>query len=169
LSGQELIDERSGQGVALLSSIPESDTVVRRYTQPSTSWATVTPVVLPGYDDPEHFRRRLKAGTVTGEQRRLLSLLHRRIDGLLRKAIVQAGFSQVLADHAEIEWRTSGFWPGTDLAGRYGIPDHLERFSRYHVRLRWRDERNQPVKVPGPVCFGGGRFYGLGLFRGLLS
>ena len=97
-----------------------------------------------------------------------MSLLHRRIDGLLRKAIVQAGF-QVLFTHAEFERRSiSRFWPGTDLAGRYGIPDHLERFSRYHVRLRWRDERNQPVKVPGPVCFGGGRFYGSGLFRGLL-
>ena len=167
LSGQDLVDERSGQPVALLSSIPASNTVVRRYTQPSTSWATVTPVVFPGYDDPDHVRRRLKAGTGADEQKRLLNLLHRRIDGLLRKAIVQAGFSQVLADHADLEWRSTGFWPGTDLARHYGVPEHLRRFSRYHVRLKWCDERGRPVNVPGPICIGGGRFYGLGLFAAL--
>jgi CRISPR-associated protein Csb2 len=167
LSGQELIDEHRKEPVAMLSSISEADGVVRRYTQPSNSWATVTPVVLPGYDDPDHFRRRLKAGTGADEQQRLLNLLHRRIDGLLRKAIVQAGFSQVLADHAEIEWRSSGFWPGTDLARHYRVPEYLNRFSRYHVRLRWRDERSQPVKIFGPICLGGGRFHGLGLFAAL--
>ena len=168
LSGQELIDERSEQPVALLSSmISSSDSVIQRYTRPSTSWATVTPVVLPGYDDPDHFRRRLKAGTGADEQRRLLNLLHRRIDGLLRKAIVQAGFSQVLADHAEIEWRSASFWPGTDLARHYRVPEYLNRFSRYHVRLRWRDERSRPLKIPGPICIGGGRFRGLGLFAAL--
>jgi CRISPR-associated protein Csb2 len=167
LSGQELIDEHLKEPVAMLSSIPELDTVVGRYTQPSTSWATVTPVVLPGYDDPDHFRRRLKAGTGIDEQRRLLNLLHRRIDNLLRKTIVQAGFSQVLAEHADIEWRTSGFWPGTELAGRYGIPDHLKRFPRYHLRLQWRDASQRPVQIPGPICLGGGRFYGLGLFAHL--
>ena len=95
------------------------------------------------------------------------NLLHRRIDGLLRKAIVQAGFSQVLADHADLEWRSTGFWPGTDLARHYGVPEHLRRFSRYHVRLKWCDERGRPVNVPGPICIGGGRFYGLGLFAAL--
>jgi len=164
LSGQELIDEDTKQSVALLSVIPANEKMVRCYTQTAADWATVTPVVLPGYDDPSHFRRRLKKGANAGEQKRLLESLNARIDALLRKAITQAGFSQELADHAELEWRKVGFWPGTELADRYGVPDHLKRFPRYHVKIRWRDARDQPVPVPGPVCFGGGRFYGVGLF-----
>jgi CRISPR-associated protein Csb2 len=94
----------------------------------------------------------------------MLARLSNRIDGLLRKAIVQAGFPEELADRAELEWRKVGFWPGTDLADRYGVPDHLRRFPRFHVKIQWRDARGNAVEVPGPVCFGGGRFYGLGLF-----
>jgi CRISPR-associated protein Csb2 len=168
LSGQDLVDEVTKRPVALLSLIPENDKVVRCYAQTAADWATVTPVVLPGYDDPEHLRRRAKSGTLSSEQqRRVLDRLSDRIDGLLRKAIGQAGFPQELADHAEMEWRKVGFWPGTDLADRYRVPDHLKRFPRFHVRIRWRDARGEPVEVPGPVCFGGGRFYGLGLFAAL--
>jgi hypothetical protein len=28
--------------------------------------------------------------------------------------------------YPELEWRKVGFWPGTDLADRYGVPDHDE-------------------------------------------
>lgn len=48
-----------------------------------------------------------------------------------------------------------------------GVPDHLRRFPCLHVRLYWRDAQGRPVQVPGPVCFGSGRFYGLGLFAAL--
>jgi CRISPR-associated protein Csb2 len=164
LSGQELIDEDKKQPVALLSLIPTTERVVRRYSQSASSWSTVTPVVLPGYDDPAHYRRRLKKGTTAAEQKQLLARLSERTDGLLRKAIMQAGFSKVLADHAEIEWRKGGFWSGVDLADRYGVPDHLRRFPRFHVGIKWRDARGRPVMVSGPICIGGGRFFGLGLF-----
>jgi CRISPR-associated protein Csb2 len=164
LSGCELVDEDKQRPVALLSLIPENERVVRHYTQPAASWATVTPVVLPGYDDPAHYRRRLKRRVSAEEQKQLLDRLDQRVDTLLRKAIAQAGFSQVLSDHAEVEWRKVGFWPGTDLADRYGVPDHLKRFPSVHVRLHWRDAQGRAVQVPGPVCFGSGRFYGLGLF-----
>jgi CRISPR-associated protein Csb2 len=97
----------------------------------------------------------------------MLERLSARIDGLLRKAIVQVGFSQELAEHAQVEWGKVGFWRGTDLADRYGVPDHLKRFPRYHVKIHWRDAQNQPLEIPGPVCFGGGRFYGLALFAAL--
>jgi CRISPR-associated protein Csb2 len=169
LSGQELIDEDKNQAVALLSLLPATEKIVQRYTQPAASWATVTPVVLPGYDDPAHYRRRLEKGVGAEEQRQLLGRLNDRIENLLRKAIPQAGFSQVLADHAALEWRKAGFWPGTDLADRYGVPDHLKRFPRLHVRINWRDAHDRPVQVPGPVCIGGGRFCGLGLFAALTS
>jgi CRISPR-associated protein Csb2 len=164
LSGQELVDQKGKLPVALLSLIPETDKVVRQYTERAASWVTVTPVVLPGYDDSAHYRRRLKRGTSAAEQKQLITRLDRRVDGLLRKAISQAGFSTVLAENAELEWRKVGFWPGADLASRYGVPDHLRRFPRLHVKLHWRGADKRPVQVPGPVCIGGGRFYGLGLF-----
>lgn len=164
MSGQELIDEDQKAPVALLSLIPTTEKVVSHYTKLSTIWATVTPVVLPGYDDPAHYHRRLKRGAGADEEKRLLDRLEDRIVGLLRKAIVQAGFPQVLADFAELDWRKSGFFPGTDSADRYGVPAHLKRFSRYHVKIQWRNARGKPARVSGPVCIGGGRFFGLGLF-----
>ncbi len=163
LSGEELINHDKKR-VAILSPIPSNEGVVRRYTQAAAEWATVTPVVLPGYDDPRHYRRRMKAEIGAEEQKELLGKLEERIDGLLRKAIVQAGYSEALAEYAEIEWRAGGFWTGTDLANRYGVPDHLKRFPRLHVKILWRDADGKPVRVPGPVCLGGGRFYGVGLF-----
>jgi CRISPR-associated protein Csb2 len=163
ISGQELRDENGGRAVALLSLIPGNDKVVRRYTQAGTVWKSVTPVVLPGYDDPRHYRRRMERGVGADEQRRLLEQLDARVDGLLRKAIVQAGFSEDLAANAGLDWRKSGFWPGTEMADRYGVPDHLKRFPRYHVRIQWRDSRGAQVNVPGPICVGAGRFYGVGL------
>ncbi|MGH9345307.1 MAG: type I-G CRISPR-associated protein Csb2 [Terriglobia bacterium] len=164
LSGQELIEEKLARPVALLSLLPKSDKMVQRYLRPAISWATVTPVVLPGYDDPNHYRRRLADRLTADRQRSLLKRLSDRIDGLLRKAIIQAGFPQMLANNAELEWRFTGFWPGSDLANRYGVPPHLKRYARLHVRLGWRDSSKRPIEVPGPVCLGGGRFYGIGLF-----
>jgi CRISPR-associated protein Csb2 len=120
--------------------------------------------VLPGFDDPAHYRRRLKKGTDAQEQKRLLESLQSRTESLIRKAIIQAGFSQTLADHAELEWRKAGFWPGTELADSYTVPNHLKRFPRFHVKIHWRDGANRSVQVPGVVCLGGGRYYGIGLF-----
>lgn len=164
MSGQVLIDENTCQAVAVLSPIPVTDTLVQMYVQRSSIWATVTPVVLPGYDDPAHYRRRLMHGVEAGEQKNLLDRLHGRVDALLRKAVTQAGLSQELADHADFEWRKIGFWPGAELADQYGVPKYLRRFPRFHVRIRWRDAQQRPVSIPGPICLGGGRFCGLGLF-----
>jgi CRISPR-associated protein Csb2 len=166
LSAQEFIDDQK-RAVALLSLVPSMDKTVRYYTQPATQWATVTPVILPGYDDPAHYRRRLKQGISAEEQKKLLVHLDERIERLLRKAIVQAGFSETLADHVQIEWCKAGFWLGTDIVGRYGVPDHLRCFPRWHVKIHWLDAQKRPVEIPGPICIGGGRFYGLGLFAAL--
>ena len=176
LSGRGLIPEKTNiaeikqEPLAILTKInPNIDKIVPYYMPEhgAVTWATVTPVVLPGYDDPAHLRRRLKNTTAAEEQIHLLERLNERIDGLIRKAIVQAGFSQSLADHAEIEWRKVGFWPGTEHADRYGIPDHLKRFPRYHIKIGWYDSKGESVLISGPVCIGGGRYYGLGLFASI--
>jgi CRISPR-associated protein Csb2 len=169
LSGQDLVSERSKEVQAVLAPIMGADNVLASYTRRSESWTTVTPVVLPGYDDPRHYRRRLGSGASGADGKRLIELLDRRIDALLRKAICQAGFSKGLAKHAVLEWRSVGFLPGTQRADRYVLPKHLSRFPRLHVRIHWRDEDGKPTEVAGPICIGGGRFIGMGLFVALPS
>jgi CRISPR-associated protein Csb2 len=163
LTGQALVSEKDGRQTALLGALPSGDAVTARYIRPSSTCASVTPVVLPGYDDPAHYRRRLARGVRAAEQKNLLAKLDSRTDRLIRKAIVQAGFSPELAEHARVDWRRVGFLAGTELADRYGVPDHLKRFTRLHVRIEWRDRFGRPVEVVGPCVLGGGRFYGLGL------
>jgi CRISPR-associated protein Csb2 len=170
LAGQELIQEETGEIAALLGPLARQDKVLGHYLGSASDWASVSPVVLPGYDDPAHYRRRLAKGKVSAkDQRRLLDTLHRRTEKLLRKAIRDAGFPDELAAHADLDWRDAGFWPGTERAGGYTVPDHLTRFPRLHVRLRWRAVTGQPVCISGPICLGGGRFYGLGLFAACLN
>ncbi len=159
-----MVDEKRKESVSMLSPIPSNEKVVQYYTRSSASWCTVTPVILPGYDDPAHLRKRLTRQIDADEQKRLLTRLDNRIDGLLRKAITQAGFSKELADNVTLEWRKIGFWAGTELADKYRVPQHLKHLSKYHVRIQWRDENKNPLRISGPICIGGGRFYGVGLF-----
>jgi CRISPR-associated protein Csb2 len=142
LSGTELIDENRGSAAALLSLIPALDRVLGSYLPASASWASVTPVILPGFDD----RSKSKA------------------ESMIRKAIRQAGYSEALAAHADLDWRSVGFWKGAELASRYRVPDYLRNYPRYHVRLTWRDWSGTSIPVSGPICFGAGRFCGFGLF-----
>ena len=166
--GRELIDEKTGNATALLARQTERDNAISAYFQPAATWATVTPVILPGYDDPRKLRRRLRPENeknLTAEEKAtLLQKLDKRIEFLLRKAIRQVGFSDTLAQHAELEWRGTGFWAGTDLASRYAVPEQYRRYRRLHVRVRWRNSHGELVKVPGPICIGGGKYSGFGLF-----
>jgi CRISPR-associated protein Csb2 len=167
LPGQLLIEDGTGEQVAVLFPIPATEKVVRCYTQPASTWATVTPVILPGFDDPKHYRRRLKKGPPAEQQRALLTRLDERIDGLIRKAIVQAGFPAMLARTATIKWQKTGFLPGNEPAENYRVPEHLKAFPRFHVKIQWRDDKGNEIFVGGPVCIGGGRYYGLGLFAAM--
>jgi CRISPR-associated protein Csb2 len=73
---------------------------------------------------------------------------------------------RVVGAGADIDFGETGFFACTDLAGRYRVPRHLtlERLPRIHVRIQWRDAEGAPHRMRGPICIGGGRFYGLGLF-----
>lgn len=142
LSGQELIDQDSKKPAALLTLLPKTDHHVRLYTDAASVWDTVSPVVLPGHDDGNEGKA----------------------EKLLRNAIRQAGFSDTLAGHAQLEWRKVGFRPGVDVARRYVPPHYLEKYPRYHVRIEWRDSDGTPIQVRGPIVLGGGRFCGFGLF-----
>ncbi len=127
--------------------------------KPASTWATVTPVVLPGHDDPRKLRRRLYPRSdgdgpqsAADERKAKFSASSiRRIDDLLRQAIRQAGYPDELARYAEIAWRA-----GRLLAGdRAGKPLQLLRPScavspparADHLRGR----AGGPVPVPGPT------------------
>ncbi len=170
LEARELIDEAKNETIAILQrQSGGSDGATDRYLRSASTWATVTPVILPGYDDPRKLRQRLKPGnTLSAEEKAaVLEKLGGRIDALLRKAIRQAGYSEVLAAHAELDWRSSGFWPGTALATQYAAGDQHRRYRKLHVRITWRDATGTTIEVPGPICIGSGKFTGMGLFAAL--
>lgn len=166
LGGRELIPE-SGTEKAMLQPLPQ-DQMVNSYTRQATTWATVTPVVLPGFDDPGGLRKRLRKNAepklTSAEKKKLIRKLDDRTEALLRKAIEHAGFYPELARYASLEWRGTGYLQGLSMARKYFVPDHLQRFRRVHVRVTWRDAAGQAISVPGPICIGGGRHFGLGLF-----
>ena len=156
LAGTELISDDDNVE-ALLTILEGSDGVLRQYVGQSKIWSTVTPVILPGYDDPDHLRRKLKSGLDAETQKRYLERLDTRVDGLLRKAFSQAGYSNELVTQLELDWRNVGFRAGVDLASRYLPPENLNKSPRYHVKVRF------PSSVAGPIAIGGGRFRGFGL------
>lgn len=170
MEGRELIDEKEGKTIAFLRRQSDGENAIRDYLAASAVWATVTPVILPGYDDPRKLRQRLRNSEpplTAAEKADLVQKLDAKIDKLLRKAMTDAGIPSELAKHADLEWRGSGFQPGTDLASRYSVPDQCRRFRRLHVRITWRmpvsNGSLHAIKIGGPLCIGGGRFSGLGL------
>ncbi len=128
-----------GTPTALLSLLPKSEWVPRRYTEPATTWTTVTPVVLPGHDDRDA----------------------KKAEALIWKAFRHAGLPDQLLQQTHLEFRKVGFLPGVDLADRYALPQRPKvKGPRYHVRVVF------PHEIPGPLAVGALRYRGLGLFVG---
>lgn len=163
LGGMDLIDETTGEVQAVLASTSRNDWVLQRYLSESSTWTTVTPLLLPGHDDPGGLRERIRNAKRAEEQRPLIELLLRRREGLVRKALRQAGLGDELVMSAEIEMRETGFIAGVEKCSHYAIPSHLAKTPRFHVKLTW------PTKVAGPLCLGRGRFSGLGLFAAVID
>jgi CRISPR-associated protein Csb2 len=158
LNGAELIDKDTSLPVAVLSQLAKTDPQVQEYTGPSKSWNTVTPVILPGHDDPDRLRRRLREQDGMGAtvQKRLLEKLDTRILALLRKAFHQAGWTADALAGAELEYRPVGWRRGLEAARNYELP--RVSYPRFHVRVTFRKE------VRGPLVIGAGRYRGFGLF-----
>lgn len=149
LGGMDLIDEDTGEVKAVLAAVT-NDKVLSRYLRPSRVWTTVTPLILPGFDEPG----RSRSSTSEARSKRLLE----RRDNLVRKAMRHAGVQSSLVKSAVIETSPTGFIAGVDLASRYHLPSHLASSPRVHVKVTW------PIRIKGPLCLGSGRFSGMGLF-----
>lgn len=158
LNGVELTREGKPEPVALLTLLPKSDRTVENYTKASQTWSTVTPVLLPGYDDPGHIRKKLKSVTDSATQKKLLEKLNNRVLQLLQKAFIQAGFSKDLVDEIQFDWRHVGFRSGVDLASKFARPENLKKFPAFHVFVKF------PVNTAGPIAVGAGRYRGFGTF-----
>lgn len=123
--------------------LPRNQAVVRQYTEPAKTWASVTPVILPGYND------------------RSPSKTQKLID----KALAQAG----IETPCEYEWREVSWFPKLLTAHKYDRqrskigyirPKHLLNFSAVHLRITFKDN----LAYPGPLAIGPGRHCGFGLF-----
>ncbi|MBV6522544.1 MAG: hypothetical protein MNPFHGCM_02692 [Gemmatimonadaceae bacterium] len=158
MGGMDLVDEKSGEVQAVLAGASRNDRVLARYVSESFIWTTVTPVLLPGHDDPGGLREKLRRVKGSEEQQSLLRRLLKRREALVRKALRHAGLGDDLALSATIATSATGFLAGVEKASRYAVPSHLANSPRVHVKLTW------PVRVAGPLCIGRGRFSGLGLF-----
>ena len=134
LEGQVLIDNDDNERGQLLELWRNSShRMVRRYVGDGRIWSTVTPVILPGYDDG----KRAKAFK------------------LVVQSIKHAGFE--VDAIADLMIRKAPFWTGAQHPKNYRRPHYLKHFSAWHIQL----EFHEPVS--GPLAIGAGRHVGLGL------
>jgi CRISPR-associated protein Csb2 len=137
LRGQAIRDDkRRERGVLLDPWRSASRSMFSRYVREEKNWSSVTPVVLPGFDDGRHSKA----------------------EKLCLRAIVQAGLpSSCLSD---VWLRKAPFWPGSLHPRLYRRPDYLVHLPVWHVRIVFRE------RIPGPVSIGAGRHCGLGILAG---
>ncbi|MDZ7617843.1 MAG: type I-U CRISPR-associated protein Csb2 [Patescibacteria group bacterium] len=147
LTGQQLkpTDQtRLNSSITLVRT--RRDKMAHAYLRESNTWASVTPVILPGHDDRKPTKTRK----------------------LIEKALGQSGIELP----CEFEWSPFSHFPKSLSAHKYDKekrptgyirPDHLLSQTAVHLTLRFKDG----VKMPGPLCIGAGRHCGLGLFAAL--
>lgn len=137
LGGQVLIDkEGNGRGQLLELWRNSSRRMVSRYVSEHQTWSTVTPAILPGFDDG-------KLG---------------KAEKLFIRAIRQAGLST--DGITDLTLRKAPFWPGSQHPRNYLRPRYLKNLPSWHVQLEFREP------VSGPIAIGAGRHVGLGVMAG---
>jgi CRISPR-associated protein Csb2 len=133
LRNHTLINE-SGQEQGLLLNVESEDRVMIAHLRQARSWSSVTPVILPGFDD--------------GKQEKA--------ERLLIKAAQQSGLPVETIE--DVALRKAPFWPGSQHPRLYHRPAYLRDLPAWHVRVRLSEP------IPGPLAIGAGRHCGLGLF-----
>lgn len=128
------ISDEEGNNLGWLGAISQPDGVLRHYIGPGRVWLTVTPVVLPGFDD----RKYSKALT------------------LFREALVHASIPVEAVE--DVFPQKAPFWPGSASSLNYFRPHYLRGLPVWHARLIFRSP------VTGPIALGAGRHVGLGVF-----
>lgn len=133
---QETLRDPEGNDRGLLLDLwrASSRAMIDRYVAGARAWCSVTPVVLPGFDDGKHAKA----------------------EKLLFAALRQADLP--LDALADLTMRKAPFWPGSQRPREYFRPDYLRHLPGWHVRLVFQEP------LPGPLALGAGRHAGLGIF-----
>lgn len=123
------------------------DKVARYYTAKANSWASVTPVILPGHDDRKPAKTRK----------------------LIEMALAQSGIDQPCT----YKWASHSCFRNSLSAHKYrrdrnsdvrhwqfeSVKDYLRGRTWVHLTLEFEDQ----LEVPGPLVIGAGRHCGFGL------
>ena len=163
LIGRPLVREADGAVVATLAPCDPNDAderVVARYLDAAAVWATVTPIVMPGFNaragapdfDGWHSE---PAAALDGDTRGAIRKTHK----LVLKLLAAAGVTPEAV--ASVTLQRLPFWPNLPAAPAYRRPENLRRRPAFHARVVFR----RPVR--GPIALGDGRFRGLGLLAGV--
>ena len=141
--GQELtpLSDEDRFPPIFLERVSRQDTVLPYYLGISRVWASVTPVLLPGYDDRKEHR---------GDNQKRLA----RAEQLVRKALRHVGIN--VPGHIELS--RVPYWTGSLHAREYRPRERLVHYPRWHVRLTF----DRPWT--GPLAIGAGRHCGFGVF-----
>lgn len=139
-------DEGNERGILLEPTRPGSKAMIQRYVGESRIWSSVTPVVLPGFDDFKGIKKATDTYPTKAER-------------LLFKSLAHAGIP--LESVASVTLRKAPFWPGSQHPKRYRRPDYLaDQQARpgWHVQIAFHEP------MAGPLAIGAGRHCGLGVF-----
>lgn len=148
LAGQRLIPEHrqaDPERDAILVPV-KTDPVLRRYVTPSTRWASVTPVILPGHND----RRRTRT-------RKLVEAALRHAGVTTKCHFETSNISRFPQSHSAAKPNSRGAAPA------YFRPNHLQHLPAVHLEVTFEG----PVPIPGPLSIGAGRHQGLGVMANL--
>jgi CRISPR-associated protein Csb2 len=124
-----------------LERMARRDSVLSFYTGVSRVWASVTPVLLPGYDDRREHR---------GDHQKRLA----RAEQLACKALKHAGIDVP----ARVELSRVPYWTGSRHVQSYSPREKLSHYPRWHMLLTFE----RPLS--GPLAIGAGRHCGFGVF-----
>jgi CRISPR-associated protein Csb2 len=128
LSGAALVDEATGDAVASLELVESSGrefrTIFNSYVGNSLSreWVSVTPVILPGFDDNKPTKR----------------------EKLLLQCLRHAGLTAAVDD---LEVRRAAWVRPCPLSSDYKRPQHLKHLPASHVRLIFREAFLGPLTL----------------------
>lgn len=145
LPGRILTGEDGARRACLLPGGRAGDSTFDRYVSADAGWRTwrsVTPVVLHGHNI---------------QRRGVIDL--KKTEKLLMRTLEMAGFGADLIEG--LSFQAGPLWRGTGHASAMLVPQHLAKYPRLHVEVRFKEE------VPGPVLAGIGRHYGIGAFAGV--
>lgn len=129
------LTDRNGSPQARLQPMNKPDRVIQQYTKEAKFFQTVTPVIMPGFDD----------------------LKYRKAQKLIIKALQQSGFSAE-DDIEDIYLQKAPFLSCCYSTNSYSLPNYLQNKPGMHVQLKWKEP------IFGPLAIGSGRHFGLGLF-----